>query len=177
MDDACEDEVDPELTGVWIADPAALVAAYDQAYQQIGISVTGAAGELALTLFPDGRAELRYQEVRLGLSDPFVDEAIINGVGTLGWQVLDGQLIFSELSDLTVSIVTPAFSDDPITFTSADFPTLDGAAKTTMDYDRVGSSLSMSDVAGSLATLPDGSPGVLVFPLAWTRAGDAPASG
>lgn len=174
MDDACEDEVDLELTGIWIADPAALVAAYDQAYQQIGISVTGAAGELSLTLFPDGVAELRYDEMRLGLSDPFVDEVIITGKGTLGWQVLGGQLIFSEVVDFTVSVVTPAISNDPITFTAADLPFLDGPATTTMDYVREGSSLTMSNLVGSLATLRDGSPGVLVFPTSWTRAGDAP---
>ena len=179
MDDACEDEVDPELTGVWIADPAALVAAYDQAYQQIGISVTGAAGELALTLFPDGRAELRYQEVRLGLSDPFVDEAIINGVGTLGWQVLDGQLIFSELSDLTVSIVTPAFSDVPITFTERRFPTATTsapkrrwtAARRRLIAEHVGRGRLTRDASRS------DRPACSCSRLPATRAGDAPGGG
>ncbi len=178
LDEACEEEVaDPELTGVWVADPAAVVAAYDQAYQQIGISVTGASGELSLTLFPDLTAELRYQDLRLGLSDPFVDEVIINGAGRLDWRVQDGQLVFSKLVDFSVSVVTPAISNDPLTFTSDDLPPLEGPAPdTTMDYIREGSSLSMSNIAGSFATLPDGSPGVLVFPLAWVRAGDAPDS-
>ena len=140
--------------------------------------MTGAAGELALTLCSDGRAELRYQEVRLGLSDPFVDEAIINGIGTLGWQVLDGQLIFSELSNLTVSIVTPAFSDDPITFTERRFPTLDGRRGGTINgLRRIGSSLSMSDMAGSFATLPDRIDRRARVPACLDTAGDAPASG
>jgi hypothetical protein len=175
LEDACQEEVaDPELTGVWIADPVALVEAYDRAYEQIGISVTGAAGELSLTLFPDFTAELRYQDVRLGLSDPFIDEVIVNGSGRLDWLVDDGQLIFSGLADFTVSVVTPALSEDPITVSSDDLPELDG--KSSMDYVREGSSLSMSNIAGSFATLPDGSPGVLVFPLAWVRAGDVPDS-
>ncbi len=170
LEDACTEETDPELTGVWIAEASAMVEAYDLAYEQIGISVTGASGELALSLLDDGTAELRYQEVRLALSDPFVDKVIVNGAGKLDWFVEDGQLVFSGLADLTISILTPSISNDPITFTGADLPSIEG--QTTMDYVRTGASLAMSNIVGSLATLDDGSPGVLVFPTRWVRGGD-----
>ena len=180
LDDACEPDTgdaDPELTGIWIAKPAAVVEAYDQAFEQIGVSVTGAAGELSLTLYSDSTAELRYDEMRLGLSDPFLGEVTIHGKGTLDWGVEEGQLVFSGLANFTVSMYFPKISEDPFTISDEDLPPLGPEAWTMMEYVRTGSSLSMSNIVGSLADLPDGSTGALVFPLAWTRAGDAPASG
>ena len=102
---------------------------------------------------------------------------IINGKGRLNWWIEEGQLVFSGLADFRLSVITPAISNDPFIISSEDLPPLDDSVWTQMDYVRAGSSLTLSNIDGSLADLPDGSPGVLVLPTSWIRSGDANGSG
>lgn len=174
VDEACNDlEPTFDLAGVWVAEPSAVVDAYTEAYAEIGIAVTGASGELSMTLFEDYTAHIFYDEVRLGLDSSLVKEVIISGSGVLNWQTVEGSLVFSGLSQLQLGVLTPSISSEPLVITEADLGVLNGT--TTATYVREGSILTLSNIAGSLTELEDGSTGVLVFPAAWIRAGDAPA--
>jgi hypothetical protein len=180
VNEACDDlEPSSELAGVWVADPAAIVAAYAEAYAEIGVTVTGASGELSMTLWEDNTATVTYDKVRLGLDDPsggepvIIDEITINGGGILNWETSDGRLVFSGLSNFNLSILTPAISSEPLVISSEDIGSPEGT--TTSDYVREGSLLTLSNTVGSLAGLADGSAGVLVLPKVWIRVGDTPA--
>lgn len=169
---ACDDdgELPTDLVGVWIADPAAVVDAYAEAYAEIGIGVTGAAGELSMTLADDNTVLINYDEVRLALDDPFVDEVIVSGSAFMNWRTDDGRLVFFGPTTFIIGVLTPSISSEALVVRDTDIGLNDGS--TTADYRLDRFLLSLSNIAGSLTELPDGSTGVLVLPTEWIRAVD-----
>ena len=167
LDELCDEPLDGDLIGVWVAESRAVQAAFQQAYQQVGIDVTGVGGELVLTLRSDRTLRVEYDAVTLILSDPVIPEVVLDGYGEMRWESVDGKLIAKELIDLDISQTIPGLGD-PIRITEADVP---GDGETRMDYTLDGRSLTLENVMGSLT---EGVTGGLVFPTRWTRVGDAP---
>ena len=167
LDALCGDPLDDDLPGVWVAESSAVQAAFQQAYQQIGIDVLGVSGELVLTLRSDRTLRIEYDEVTLLLSDPVIPEVVLDGYGEMKWETVDGKLIAYELLDLDLSQTISGLGD-PIRFTEGDVPR-DG--ETRADYTVDGRSLALENLMGSLT---EGITGGLVFPTRWTRVGDAP---
>lgn len=177
VDEACEEEPDvgPELVGVWLADPESTAEAFGEVYDDLGIGVVGASGDLSMSLYSDGRVVLAYEEVRLALDDPTVDTIILNGKGDLTWAIEDGRLVMRGPSDFAISLTTPAFGPDPLTVTDEDIALeVDLAnARSVFDFERTGSSLTIASAAGFTSDRPDvGVP--IVFPGSWVRIGDTP---
>ena len=103
--------------------------------------------------FRTRRPSFAIDEVRLGLSDPIRRRgdhprrrhARLAGGGAASWSSPNSRTSRSRCHSRDQRRFR-------FTFTSADLPPLDPeAAKTTMDYVRTGSSLSMSNIVGSLA--------------------------
>lgn len=169
LDALCGEPLDGDLIGVWVAESRAVQAAFQQAYQQIGIDVVGVGGELVLTLRSDRTLRLEYDAVTLLLSDPVIPEAVLDGYGEMKWRNEGGKLIAYELLDLDIRQTIPGLGD-PIRFTEDD-EEIPRDGETSADYSVDGRSLALDNLMGSLT---EGITGGLVFPARWTRVGDAP---
>ena len=166
LEDACELAIDNDVVGVWVADPTAVVEAFSEAYDLIDVGVTGVSGTITLEFSSDGELALSYRDLLLGLDDPFIGEITVNGTGKMPWS-LDGSTVVSDgPSSFEISIGTPKFGGDPFVITDADVPS-DGML--TFDTIVEGNTLTISNLFGSLAVVPDGQPNVIVFPERWIR--------